>query len=351
MYKLKPLSSFYPQKMSKSVTYDTMGQRAIPIETETKDSNFPEKDELSPPPIEGAPPAYAPMPFNFVRKNHIEDSVEKPAKKRICPRIECPKIECPEITCPKIVCPKITCPNLECTTTNIAIFIAILCTLAILFGILFGVILKNIEDRDHFVDTECRSLNLNSTIYRCCNVLDCSCTECGSSNPVCDNGVLINQPQNRSSCCGKSECCRTCCSRCCDESCTGTGNDRRCTSQCYDCNCYCCHEVSHRTCSFACGMCTDYSILYRVDATDKIKTQIEKCGRDDMKCTTNIVQKYSRDKVWGCSYDKTDPDRVRFTGGIPGLNIAAIVFFSLFGVVFLVLLGLFVVSCVRENCK
>lgn len=318
---------------SKSVSYDSTAKSAVP---QTSDI------ELGPPPIEDSPPAYNPR---------VVENEPNGRYYFCCPDFTGPRVPCPSVSCPKITCPSVACPNFKFvyTQTTVILGISLLCILGIMFGLLFGIILKEVDDRGNFIDTECRSLGLNSTTYRCCDILYCSCSECGIGlYPPCDDSTLISQPANRSVCCGKSDCCRTCCDRCCTTTCTGSGDNRRCNNYCHDCNCKCCQEVAHRTCSFACGLCTDYEITYRVDATDRVKTQQEKCKRDDERCTTNMVQRYSRDKSWGCSYDKTNPDRVRFTGGVPGLNYAAIVFFSIFGFVFLVVLGFFVYYSVER---
>lgn len=239
-------------------------------------------------------------------------------------------------------------PWCSCTPFLCGLWVVLIGSAAILIGIFFGVIHPIIVDRGHYVDTTCTSVNFTVTGSRCCNVLNCACSECLVS-VLCDVPSLVAQSLNASTCCGSSQCCKECCSTCCHNECsTDEDGFQHCETVCVDCNCKCCSSVSRRTCSFACGTCTQIQVDYLVTATEKVKTEVMKCGRDDTMCISKQRAQFEIGHSWTCSYDKTNPDDVRFTGGLPGWNIAAWVFFGIFSFIFLVCLGMILATHVGQ---
>jgi hypothetical protein len=246
----------------------------------------------------------------------------------------------------QVSCPK--CDPVEyCCQPPTYIYLAVLLVHAgILLGIGLGVMRPNLDDRKYYTQSTCTGLSLGEARTRCCQVDQCSCTECNLLNPSCANNVLVAQPSNRSLCCGSSCCAQTCCSTCCVQKCDS--DNKNCRMVCTSCNCYCCRPVNHETCSFRCGTCFTLGVTYQLQFNQVIYTQSFSCDLDDWACQQNVWRKYAAGFTWQCWYDSRDPDHVRFDG-IPKLNVAAIVFFAIF--CFTLLVSTIVWQCVlwRQN--
>ena len=183
-------------------------------------------------------------------------------------------------------------------------------------------------------------MNLTSTDVRCCTIDTCSCTECDLTRPSCQS--LETQSLNQSICYGGSRCCDVTCSKTCYiQHCSGSGSKTICYSTSYCCEIDCAYGVSHETCSFRCGTCTDYFIYYIVNATGMIIRGVDqRCWFGDAACRMNYVSAYGSSFV--CYYDKTNLNSVSLSP--PSLNsgykagIAFVVICGLVSLVFMIFL-------------
>lgn len=108
---------------------------------------------------------------------------------------------CYDYDCDPMECVKAT-GNYCCRPPTYIFFIVLLVHIGLLFGIWFGVIQKNLDDRKYFTESTCHAMSYAEVPYRCCETGSCACDQCNLMQPSCDNAQLINQKLNQSVCCG-----------------------------------------------------------------------------------------------------------------------------------------------------
>lgn len=241
----------------------------------------------------------------------------------------------PNNQCP---CSKECFTSFFCNKLSYIMYIVFAVHFILLMCIWFVPIQKNLDDRKFYTDSRCESIGFVRDLSRCCQTGDCSCTQCNLMSVSCN--ALLTQPLNKSTCCGSSCCAQECCSAtCCHSSCDDKGS---CRQICVCCAHTCCSSVSQKTCAFTCGTCYNYHLEFRLDYNNQTYYSDMDCGQDDFSCDDNTMGKYAEGKSWECWYDSRDPSHIRFDG-VPKLNIAAIVFFSIFS--FTCLLSLILWPC------
>ncbi len=242
------------------------------------------------------------------------------------------------------------CTYQRCRQPQLALIPAVIavCLMAIIFGIFFGVIYPTVLARENYQSTTCTSLSLSYVSSRCCSIHDCSCSECPSFGVTANCGGLVQQSLNNSICCGGSQCCRTSCHTCCSTICTGTGSDRHCSLICKDCNCYCSASVNHQTCSFQCGVCSAFDLLYLVQATGlQLHNQGLNCGLNDDSCVFRTFQQFGANQTWPCWYDTRDFSQVRFDG-LPDYHKGNLAAFGIFCTFLLILFLGWIFICIKH---
>jgi hypothetical protein len=230
--------------------------------------------------------------------------------------------------------------------------------LFLMASILIGelIIQKDLDHVDTNVKTLCTFQKLQTSFTKCCDPLLCQCSECSTSAfPTCVSAQTNST--SASTCCGDAQCCssRTTCDTCsytygcncgynskniyvCKSTCTGTE----------DCNCktFCTSQVSHKSCSLKCGLCSatvvGYYFTLNSTATNNIgninitNSFIKNCGRDDNACLQTIITNYPAGEQVECWYDKLNPNSgvslnqpvfQRNIGAIVGVSICALVGF------------------------
>jgi len=225
--------------------------------------------------------------------------------------------------------------NYCCRPPSLIFFIVFLVHIGLLFGIWFGVVQKNLDDRKYFTESTCHAISYTDMPFRCCQTGSCACEQCNLLQPSCDNSQLIQQKLNQSTCCGSSCCAQRCCSTCCSQSCDSDG--KNCHMVCVSCNCYCCKSVSQETCAFRCGTCFTIGVTFELTFNDRIYTRQFSCDLDEWTCEHDLWKRYGTPgNSWDCWYDARNPDVVPRFDGVPGLAKTAVAFFAIFCFTFLV---------------
>jgi len=222
-----------------------------------------------------------------------------------------------------------------CRPPTFIFCIALVIHIGLLFGIWFGVIQKNLNDREAFTASTCHAMSYAELPFRCCKTGDCACDQCNLMQPSCDNPQLVQQKLNQSTCCGSSCCAQRCCSTCCSQKCDSDG--KNCHMVCVSCNCYCCRPISQETCAFRCGTCFTIGVTFELAFNNRIYTRQFSCDLDEWTCKNDLSARYGvSSNSWDCWYDERNPDVIPRFDGIPGLAKTAIAFFAIFCFTFVV---------------
>ncbi|KAL6050821.1 hypothetical protein QOT17_019586 [Balamuthia mandrillaris] len=180
-------------------------------------------------------------------------------------------------------------------------------SLACFFGFYFGLVYPEVQDSEDYSKTTCTITDVTIRPYRCCDVVDCSCSECFNF-PLCG---LLQANLTEGACCGGPACCRECCSTCTDcssHSSTSSGGSSGTTCYTYECNCYCCQSVQRETCRTACGTCNEFTVEGEFEAKGQLYEfeRVEICGRDDVGCVDG-KQGFYEGEV-DCWYQESNPN-------------------------------------------
>ena len=237
--------------------------------------------------------------------------------------------------------------NLRCMPKNRECsFLLIILTLvffSIFIGLYVGIVQKDKNYVDPYIQTSCQYLSQQEILYRCCNQVNCQCLQAPSNAPTCSSALAS---LNATTSCGIGyQCCHTHCDSCpiyqnYDCNCITRNNIRTCQT-CQriigyeDCNCYCDQSVSNAVCSIVCGTCDTIQTTYAYNITTSMVQQVftQNCGRDDLGCVNSWKQSHPLNTSATCWYDSTQPNNGAYLSKPKHTdNIAGLAFCIIFGV-------------------
>ena len=191
--------------------------------------------------------------------------------------------------------------------------------------------------------------NNTEEAYRCCNTINCVCSEAPAGAANCSSlldGLVEGVCGDGYYCCWEG--CDTCKKRCwkkvchsCDEH--GSECCRKERRWCkYPCNCGCRESVADQKCDVACGTCWDFTIefVYPIKESDELvySTMTRHCKRDDFSCEDQTSEQFAVNNTMRLWYKIKDPEQIRLTDPdeaweITGGMIAVLFFISLFAAI------------------
>jgi hypothetical protein len=221
---------------------------------------------------------------------------------------------------------------------------------------------KDIDYKSPYELTTCQYYENIVQSNRCCDIVNCQCSECGSAPSCAASKSSFTQV---STCCNGYKCCHSACDTCtrqvaydcnCRTTTSSSGKKTTTCSTCYrtesySCNCGCKRSVSNELCSTACGTCYDIQTVYGYNTTYGILTQTtnQHCDRDDVSCLNSWLAAHPVNVITACWYDKNNPNvGAEFAYPKYKYNIAAAVFAGIFGSIMAVS---FLWSCAFFRCK
>jgi hypothetical protein len=223
-----------------------------------------------------------------------------------------------------------------------------LASLLITLMIFFLCVKPDLQYKDPHVETICTYGKTQLIQNRCCDIINCKCSECGSA-PSClslKSNQSLGLLEDSISCCNGYRCCNSGRDTCFrdvyyDCWCYDVGDKRYC-STCHDSVGYpcgpekCWNSVSNDLCTQVCGICSQLITTYYYNVTNREQfvTSVLKtsCGRDDFACIHSWQQTHPEGQEQSCWYDSNN-----WAGGavyekpVYHWNIAAMVFTIIFG--------------------
>lgn len=236
------------------------------------------------------------------------------------------------------------CKDLLKTFSIIAFGVLMIVSLCYMFSNLFDQIVKHENWKAATLVAE----KIEENPYRCCDLINCQCTE--SHSNTCSNllqGLLEGECNNGYYCCSK---------RCYSCNCVYVSNKYGGTMRCSTC-CDCASSVNNRKCETACGTCNKPIITYSYKDIDGqlVRSQlIASCSRNDKNCVSSFFGKYlpvgSEHPIY---YNVHNPNEITESIDYNMYDLLGVLVpAGIAGLIFLAILILFCVSCIpSDNVK
>eukprot|EP01006_Ploeotia_vitrea_P004100 TRINITY_DN113841_c0_g1_i1.p1 TRINITY_DN113841_c0_g1~~TRINITY_DN113841_c0_g1_i1.p1 ORF type:complete len:296 (-),score=99.78 TRINITY_DN113841_c0_g1_i1:39-926(-) len=173
------------------------------------------------------------------------------------------------------------------------------------FGFFFGAVYPRLQKISRTYKTSCLILSVTDESYAC-HYQECSYCGCGSATS-CSSRISA---QTEGKCCGSRCCARDECEGCYEdkESCSGSGKDRKCTTERVWNSC--CHrrcvEYDHEYCVMHWGTCWNMHIQFRLQGEARNRVHVLHCGFNELSCVHNIQKQFVIEANKDCWHDPHD---------------------------------------------